>query len=636
MLPLSSLLDVTMDLAQIVAGIFCLLLFLYGPFSIFRGLKRVRKAGDLSQGYLSRHVWPEAFPPFELMASAGGLTGALIAFGIIQPALAPPLLSAIAFAGFLIYGPVLIYLRIRAKERRIFRFNSTALSAMFLLAPFLVLITNPGYWFYGWTAVMGILASRSVEEFKPGESRERLTIYHLQSGEGRRFHSMRKADLRYLKMVDLMVEPDDDLSNLLACPVLEELSLYPAGEGLSEAHLALVGQLHSLKSLFIRNFGRRDNLGAIRNLAGLERLTMFLRAPSSPPFDPEGLGSLKGLQELELMWGWSGGDPNGPHALRSLDFLAQLTNLRSLRLSGVALPNPEEPIDLPGLKSIQLDYVWPGGLALWRSLPSLEEANLGISGSELESLDGISAAPRLRKLTVHGRNLDLRPLEGLSNLEELSLHGESLDLAPLQGVANQLRELRIDTGGTAPLSSLPSMAGLQRMEIFGYRNALASLEGIGSAGHLKALSLSGTSPELDLSPLFEALPDLEELTVGCRLTEVRGLGGLPNLRCLSLEGNDTAPTSLATLGSLPRLEEVDLTCFHSLDGLQSASGIRVLCWGLPSAGSPLDCAALAHLPNLQEITVVRNDYGAEGGRAAQEITQRIQQLCPKAKVELHG
>ena len=182
------------------------------------------------------------------------------------------------------------------------------------------------------------------------------------------------------------------------------------------------------------------------------------------------------------------------------------------------------------------------------------------------------------------------------------------------------------------------MPGLQKLDISGhsYDNALASLEGISRAGHLKALSISGASPELDLSPLCEALPDLEELSVDSRLTEVRGLGGLSNLRYLSLVGDDTAPTSLATLGSLPRLEEVDLACFHSLDGLQSAPGIRILRWGLPSAGALLDCAALTHLPNLQEITVVRNDYGTEGGRAAQEITQRIKQLCPKAKVELHG
>jgi len=174
------------------------------------------------------------------------------------------------------------------------------------------------------------------------------------------------------------------------------------------------------------------------------------------------------------------------------------------------------------------------------------------------------------------------------------------------------------------------------LEVNGRDHALASLEGIGRARHLNSLHLSGGSTELDLSPLHDALPDLEILSIHLSLSEVRGLGGLPNLRCLSLKGIDQEPTSLAELGSLPRLEELFLTSFHSLDGLQNAPGLRILQWEVPPEGAPLDCAALAHLPNLQEVTVLSCEFEPERHRAAKELVQRITKLCPQAKVELQG
>ena len=426
-----------------------------------------------------------------------------------------------------------------------------------------------------------------------------------------------------------MVGPEDDLSNLLECPYLKNLSLSLEGAGLSDEQLDLVGQLQTLKSLNIPKFGNRDTVGPLRHLVELESLDLRLDASK---FDPDGLRGLSRLQSLHL----HGAAGNSP-ILGNLSFLEELRDLRVLHLFNLELPAPARPLDLPRLETLQIDRNCHGGLLHWNSLPCLKEATLGSEVTELESLDGISAAPNLRKLVLYGQNLDLSPLTDLKYLQDLTLEAASADLSTLSSLAHCLREFCLFSSEAAPLKTLPPMPAMTKLRLYGLDKIPSTLEGIGQAMHLKSLHVADGSPLLDLSPLWNALPDLEDLSIHVYLREIRGLGGLPNLRTLDLMGDDKEPPSLSTLGDLPRLESLELAYVRSLDGLQSAPALKSLKWQLAPGVGLQDCAALADLPSLEKIAVHSYSKGEdrEGeARAAKDLVKRIRRLCPKAKVEL--
>lgn len=291
-----------------------------------------------------------------------------------------------------------------------------------------------------------------------------------------------------------------------------------------------------------------------------------------------------------------------PVDLEVLSAFPKLTALSLLNRGDLRLGS--KPLD--ALRCLTLSAGSFGDLTFLRCTPGLEA--LSLSGSMVDTLEGIQLTPKLWALYIAGQHgCDLGALRGHPSLKWLKLgHAKALDgIAHLPAL--EALDLRWSTELTdlSPLSDLGRLA-LLNLSLVGRLRDVTPLTRLQS---LECVVLSRTTV-VDFAPLAE-LRNLRRLC----LAEYEGwnappdnLGMLPALRQAPvLEELDLRKRPLETaapLAGMPALKHVTLTrCeqLHDVTALASIPTLEEIDLGFCERLTDID--ALAELPKLRRVWV---------------------------------
>lgn len=365
----------------------------------------------------------------------------------------------------------------------------------------------------------------------------------------------------------------------------------------TEPVLAAFGALEEVNSLLLA--GLRES--SLVELARLRRVG--IEAGSSAEQgrilirNSEALRSLEGLDALQAAESLE---------LRDNPLLTSLSGFASVReLARVVVTNTP----LQSLDGIQ----------------ALGVRDLLLTGTQLQDLSGLGAAPRLSVLAL-SENPRLTSLQGAELPERLDAVRllDNAQLADLAGLASvrEVDELLVEVTASAALSSLAGLGALERVRSLTLRGLplLTSLHGLESLREADALTLQGLA-QLESLQGLSALERAGHVSLDTPLQSLEGLNspGIGTLDVLqgqlrTLAGLENATVSdalnlnnlpqLASLGGLPRLAEAaslklaGLPALADIDAARAITALAVL-EVADTAVSNLD--AFANLRQLGEL-----------------------------------
>ena len=245
----------------------------------------------------------------------------------------------------------------------------------------------------------------------------------------------------------------------------------------------------------------------------------------------------------------------------SLQSLTSLTLLQSIDLSGSRLP------------SGSLDYL--------SNLPDLK--TLKLSGCRLSTIAGLEGCPSLTDLHLDNNALrNLSPISGITTLRELHLqHNAVVELDALKGLTD-LQKLDVSYNSistTAPAGKLKNLTWLDISN-----NRLTTLSGTGKLTNLTYLNVAYN--QLKKVDVVAGCVNLTELYMfNNQVSDILALKSLVKLRILDFSGNDVAtipswPTSCALysingsnnrIGSLSALKGMENLAYVYMDYNQITS-----------------------------------------------------------------
>lgn len=320
-----------------------------------------------------------------------------------------------------------------------------------------------------------------------------------------------------LKQLELALTGARDLSWLSGLPGLESLAVrsWSRWDAFAEFDLAALQALPNLKSLRFGHLILPGTLSALAPLQALEELEI----EQSRLYTLDGLAELKRLRSVRLSEVETpcplATKPGDDCAYPKLSALAGVQSLESLTLESTAghgqvLSSELASLRLPGLKSLTTQEVQVSDLFL-RELPELESYTQlpSISpgnGAGISSLGAFQLNPKLKALTLHGlKYLDLSALAANPELETLRLPDCSIYRLYGIGALTRLRELNLS--GTA----LRSLRGIEEVRDFltgldvSDNYSLYDLSSLGGFKALKRLNVActGVSDLSAIKPLVD-------------------------------------------------------------------------------------------------------------------------------------
>jgi hypothetical protein len=277
-------------------------------------------------------------------------------------------------------------------------------------------------------------------------------------------------------------------------------------------------------------------LASAEGVSGLPRLTQLHFTDSAGLADTRAIQGLPQLKSLDL---------SGCVALASLE-LKELPSLENLYLSRCRSLKTLDVSAFPGLKQLYVDGCADlGAIAGLESLKSLTDLDAS-NATSLVGLPGIGSLSELVVLDI--RNLDLTDFSGIASLPKLRvlrMGGQDTieTLEPFTSLAS-LRELHLEAcPNLRSLRGIPS--GVSQYAGFTYCPKLLSLEGIGSAGALEHLDVTGCGNLADVSEAASLAGLVQVSFVKCRaVTAVPFVEKLPKLRIVMLGGSGVVPASV--------------------------------------------------------------------------------------------
>ena len=169
---------------------------------------------------------------------------------------------------------------------------------------------------------------------------------------------------------------------------------------------------------------------------------------------------------------------------------------------------------------------------------NLTTLDLRLSSGSILGLSPLANLINLTHLTLFGSISDLSPLANLTNLTHLTLFGSISDLSPLAGLTN-LRELSLGDPARLDSSTLPSIANLQVLKIWGF--TWSTIDDPTNQSRLRGL--------LDLT-FLAGFPNLTEFTISpagtlfyhfSNISTVAGLSRLKNITLVNCLISDISP-----------------------------------------------------------------------------------------------
>jgi Leucine-rich repeat (LRR) protein len=359
------------------------------------------------------------------------------------------------------------------------------------------------------------------------------------------------------------LRPVDDLSCLLGCVALRELSL--RGTQVTNESFAGMGPL--LARLHKLDLSWCEQLQAISNLAPATSLRELNLADS-------GVESLQGLENLVALETLDVTDIR----TEDLSILRQCPRLVTLSAEG----------DITALESI-----------IHAAPPSLVDCRLLIDDA-VRALDSRSLSCLRRSTVLKFRDVDSASLQGfeeMPSLEVLDLEGTGVDdVRSLAGcralIELKLTDLWVLDGGIVGLeriatletlrlegclcitsvTSLRHCTALRELILDGTRVTDAGIAGLECIGTLTKLSLAHTKitnvSSLRHSPSLREL-NISLLVIGLTAGGTEGLDEISTLQCL-VAGGYTNDLDASTLRCCRSLREVDLSNSHVPDAVVAA------------------------------------------------------------------
>ena len=275
-----------------------------------------------------------------------------------------------------------------------------------------------------------------------------------------------------------------------------------------------------------------ESFGAVANLTNLRILR--LSGCFAIDADYNAIGELENLEHLIIsdnLW------------ITELPPLKSMTKLQSLSLSGSPrISNIEVLRDVPELIALSLDgRVISNNHTVLSALTKLK--SLAIDDSYLPDLNPLENMLELESIIFGWAELDFNPKGNVSDLTPLAnltklrvlrlLHQSITDLTPLVG-QTQLTEINLIDNNITDITMLRDMANLR--ELYLNENSIEFLPNLGNLNVLESLSLN-RNRIVDIS----ALSSLETLTRleldNNKIVDLSPLMGLDQVTLLSLDRN---------------------------------------------------------------------------------------------------
>ncbi len=254
-----------------------------------------------------------------------------------------------------------------------------------------------------------------------------------------------------------------------------------------------------------------------------------------------------------------------PQTVDALSFVASLTNLEELNLTGCKF-QPEELANLTNLSSLKRLVLSDCGLS---TIADLENAvalhTLDVSSNTIRNLDVLSTMVTLKELNLqHNAVTSLSAIGSLSELEKLDISFNAVtDLGPLAECA----KLSWLDASNNEIKKLASISGLKNMTHLTLdNNKLTSVEALPGLTALTHLSLAGNSVD-DIASL-RTLTRLEVFDFSSN--QITALPNWPDdMPMTTIDGSYNQLTSIDQLKSMNSLTHVfmDYNLLTNIDAL---------------------------------------------------------------------
>lgn len=351
------------------------------------------------------------------------------------------------------------------------------------------------------------------------------------------------AGLQHLKVLDVSGTLVNDITPLLQCPALEDLTLRVMDHAKPMPDLAILAQFPNLRTLDLSWTGITD----LRPIAACVNLESLDVSENDGITDFTPLAALTKLRVLNLL----------RMEIADISFMQGMTEMEELWLGWGSAIKLSDISPLAGMTRLRKLHIWGSeitSVAALANMPLLEDVNL--TEGKLTSLTGLEN-PRLKVLRLRDNQVaSLVPLAGNTALEILDAEANP-NITSADGLQQlvRLRELNLAGSRITDFAPLRSLVHLQRLELTG--NPAPDISPLAGMAQLKSLTL-GPSPLVDLTPLA-SLTALENLRVsGTQVHDLTPLKGLTHLKSADLGGNQI--TDLQPL--------VDGPIFHSGGSLE--------------------------------------------------------------------
>lgn len=276
----------------------------------------------------------------------------------------------------------------------------------------------------------------------------------------------------------------------------------------------------------------------------------------------------------------------------SVDFLASLSNLRTLVLTDCRFPANE--------------------LEIIAGLPMLE--NLTMSNCSLSTLSGLENARNLIKLDLHNNTIrNLAPLSTLTALRELDLsHNAVTNLSALSNLSN-LEALNVSYNiltDVAPLDTCQRITTL-----IANNNQISTLEGIAQLTGLTNLNLYKNALT-EISDLANCT-ELVELEIGNNsIEDISVLSNISSLEVLSFASNQV--TNLPNWGEDAKLRSIDGS-YNQIQSLSPLRNMHTLTHIFMDYNQITSVDAIANCYNLVQVNVYGNEIESVDALKEHEI-----------------
>jgi Leucine-rich repeat (LRR) protein len=414
--------------------------------------------------------------------------------------------------------------------------------------------------------------------------------------------------------------PLDDLSCLLGCVALRELSLQ--GTQVTNESFAGLGPL--LARLHKLDLSRCGQLKAISNLAPATSLRELALADCGNLTDLQGLEKLVALETLDVT------------SIRTEDLSVVWQCPRLVTVSAQGDMTALESIihaAPPCLVDCRLHIDRLVGVLDSRSLSCLRRSTvLTFSSLDNAALQGLEEIPSLERLDLsHTRVDDVRSLAGCRALRELMLEGS---VVPDVGIIGLERIATLEVlnlthcSRITSVTSLRHCTALRELVLYGTSVTDAGIAGLACIVTLTSLSLVRCDLITSVSSLRHSLSlrDLDISNTGVTAAGTTGLDEIGTLQCLKADGS--AQLDASTLRRCRSLREVDLRGSDVTDAVLTAladvSTLETL--SLSFCLEVHDVSALARSVSLRELDLgysAVSDTGITGLERIPSLTFRF-------------